>query len=54
MAGLVGVQRATSKITYAGTKYNVPIRDIAVCEMKGGKKTLVKYMQLKPEEIPEP
>jgi len=54
MAGLVNVQGATSKISYAGTKYNVPIRDIAVCEMKGGKKTLVKYMKLNPEEIPEP
>ena len=54
MAGLVDVQGATSKITYAGTKYNVPIREIAICQMKGGNKTLVKYMQLKPEEIPEP
>ena len=54
MASLVNVQGATSKLTYAGTKYNVPIRDIAVCEMKDGKKTLVKYMTLKPEEIPEP
>jgi len=54
MAGLVDVQGATSKISYVGSKYNVPIRDIAVCEMKGGKKTLVKYMKLNPEEIPEP
>jgi branched-chain amino acid transport system substrate-binding protein len=54
MAGLVDVQGATSKITYAGSKYNVPIRAVAVCEMKGGKKTLIKYMKLNPEEIPEP
>ena len=54
MAGLVDVQGATSKITYAGTKYNVPIREVAICQMKGGQKTLVKYMRLKPEEVPEP
>ncbi len=54
MASLKDVQGATSKITYAGTKYNVPIREVAICQMKGGKKTLVKYMKLKPEEVPQP
>jgi len=54
MASLVDIQGATSKITYAGTKFNVPIREVAICQMKGGKKTLVKYMTLKPEEVPEP
>jgi len=54
IAGLVDVQGATSKITYAGTKYNVPIREVAICEMKDGKKTLVKYMKLQPDEVPEP
>jgi len=54
MASLKDVQGATSKITYAGSKFNVPIREVAICQMKGGKKTLVKYMKLKPEEIPEP
>jgi branched-chain amino acid transport system substrate-binding protein len=54
MVSLKDVQGATSKITYAGAKYNVPIREVAICQMKGGKKTLVKYMKLKPEEIPEP
>jgi branched-chain amino acid transport system substrate-binding protein len=54
MAGLVDVQGATSKITYAGTKYNVPIREVAICQMKGGKKTLVKFVKLQPEEIPQP
>ena len=52
MASLKDIQGATSKITYAGTKFNVPIREVAICQMKGGKKTLVKYMKLKPEEIP--
>jgi len=54
MAGLVNIQGATSTITYAGTKYNVPIREVAICQMKGGQKTLVKYMKLKTEEVPEP
>jgi branched-chain amino acid transport system substrate-binding protein len=54
MAQLKDVQGATSKISYAGTKYNIPSRAIAICEMKGGKKTLVKYIILKPDEIPEP
>ena len=54
MASLKDVQGATSKITYAGTKYNVPIREVAICQMKGGKKTLVKYMKIKPEEVPQP
>ena len=54
MAGLVDIQGATSKITYAGTKYNVPIREVAICQMKGGQKTLVKYMKLLAQEVPEP
>ena len=54
LAGLKDVQGATSKITYAGSKFNVPIREVAICQMKGGKKTLVKYMKLKSEEIPQP
>jgi len=32
----------------------VPIREVAICQMKGGQKTLVKYMKLKTEEVPEP
>lgn len=54
MASLKDVQGATSKVTYAGSKFNVPIREVAICQMKGGKKTLVKYMKLKSEEIPQP
>lgn len=54
IADLRDVQGATSKITYAGTKYNVPIRQVAICQMKGGKKTLVKYMKLNPDEVPQP
>ena len=50
---LKDVQGATSKISYVGTDRN-PLRKVAICKMQGGKKVLVKWMTLAPEEVPEP
>jgi len=53
MATLKDVQGATSTITYAGTDRNAN-RKVAVCKMQNGKKVLVKWVTLSPEEIIAP
>jgi branched-chain amino acid transport system substrate-binding protein len=40
-------------VTFAGTDGN-PIRDVAICVVKNGKKTFIKWMKPNPEDIPAP
>lgn len=42
-----------STITYAGTDGN-PVRAVAICEARGGKKSFVKWITPKSEDVPKP
>lgn len=50
---LTNVQGASGKLTYAGGGRHVT-RDVALCQIKAGKKILIKWISLKKEEIPQP
>ena len=50
---LKGIQGATGKLTYAGNGRNID-RNVALCEVKGGQKTLIKWVKPALADIPEP
>ncbi|HTN98533.1 MAG TPA: ABC transporter substrate-binding protein, partial [Nordella sp.] len=53
VANLKDVQGVTGKITYAGTD-RMPSRDIALVELKGGTRSLVKTATPNPADVPAP
>ncbi len=50
---LKDIQGATGKLTYAGNGRNID-RNVALCEVKGGQKTLIKWVKPALADIPEP
>ncbi len=53
VANLKDVEGVTGKITYAGTD-RMPSRDIALVEIKGGTRSLVKTVTPNPADVPAP
>jgi len=53
LATLKDVQGASGKLTYAGGGGHI-LRSIALCKIKNGKKTLIKWVTPALEDIPEP
>lgn len=53
IAGLENVQGATGAITYAGTD-RVPLREVALVEVKGGERVLAQKIQPEAGLVPEP
>ena len=53
IANLQDFDGITGKITYAGTD-RMPSRDIALVELKGGARSLVKTATPNPADVPAP
>jgi branched-chain amino acid transport system substrate-binding protein len=53
IANLKDVELVTGKVTYAGTN-RMPSRDIALVEVRGGARTLVKVATPDPADVPAP
>ena len=50
---LKDIQGATGSLTYAGNGRNID-RNVALCKVKGGQKTLIKWVKPAQADIPEP
>jgi branched-chain amino acid transport system substrate-binding protein len=53
LAGLENVEGATGPITYAGTN-GMPIKRVALMQIKNGEPELIRYVEPEPDDVPEP